>query len=732
MGIRAKLLVLLVITAIVPVLVAAVVGRQTMRGLGEELSEQTQRRLIQDEREQLSVIAGSLTETVRTRASEIKRLLQVQTAAARQALEGPVPEDAVWYDSREDFDRGTRAVPGLVDRATTSVDSQQRVQRVSMEHQSMLLRSGGDLAEQVATANRLSQLDAMYRAASADRPVLLYGQYVSTVDGVHAKFPGHGGYPDGFDPRSRSWYRVAERVFRDDPARQQPVWGPPLIDVTTQQLIITASMPIVGSDGRLLGVSAVDVRISDVLSGVPDALPWASEARALIAVIVEQDREAFQHIIGWSGGSMPDEGSVMILAERNQTAQGLNWTAQPETATLRFDDPAHIEGLGEAVRAGRRAIIDCSIDGKPYLCSYTPFRFEGDDDLTAMILLVPSEAFNAIPNQIRASFEQQIATQLTTNLGLLVFAVALVVFAALILSKRLTRPVNALSAAAKRVAGGDLDTTVDVEGNDELGQLAHSFNEMLPQLRDRMSLRQSLQLAKDVQQQLLPQATPRVTGLDIAGLSEYCDETGGDYYDYIALGDANDGIAVVIGDVTGHGIASALLMTTARAMLRSRIDDDMPLDELVNALNDDLVADTGDGRFMTMNLTVFKGREGGGAEFEWVSAGHDAPMIVGPEGIEEDDSIGDIPLGVQPSWRFSAHRASLEPGHMLVVGTDGIWEARNEAGEMYGKQRLRELLLSMRGESAQAVCDAVIAAVAAFRGSEAQTDDITLVVVRAE
>lgn len=69
---------------------------------------------------------------------------------------------------------------------------------------------------------------------------------------------------------------------------------------------------------------------------------------------------------------------------------------------------------------------------------------------------------------------------------------------------------------------------------------------------------------------------------------------------------------------------------------------------------------------------------------------------------------------------------------MLVVGTDGIWEARNEAGEMYGKQRLRELLLSMRGESAQAVCDAVIAAVAAFRGSEAQTDDITLVVVRAE
>ena len=122
-----------------------------------------------------------------------------------------------------------------------------------------------------------------------------------------------------------------------------------------------------------------------------------------------------------------------------------------------------------------------------------------------------------------------------------------------------------------KVEAGNFKTRVPIHSNDELGALGEHFNQMTVGLQERYRLRRSLDLAKEVQQNLLPKTDPVVAGLDIAGKSIYCDETGGDYFDYLDSSELGEQkFAVLVGDVSGHGIPSALLMATARAFIRQR------------------------------------------------------------------------------------------------------------------------------------------------------------------
>ena len=118
-------------------------------------------------------------------------------------------------------------------------------------------------------------------------------------------------------------------------------------------------------------------------------------------------------------------------------------------------------------------------------------------------------------------------------------------------------PVESLADAMEQVENGDLNTEVQVVSMDELGVLSHQFNQMILGLKERAELRHSLSLAKEVQQSLIPKSAPNAPGLDIAGNCIYCDETGGDYYDYLFFENPHE-IGLVVGDVSGHGISAAL------------------------------------------------------------------------------------------------------------------------------------------------------------------------------
>ena len=240
----------------------------------------------------------------------------------------------------------------------------------------------------------------------------------------------------------------------------------------------------------------------------------------------------------------------------------------------------------------------------------------------------------------------------------------------------------------------------------------------------------ALNVAQEVQQSLLPQHPPKEKCFDIAGSSLYCDETGGDYYDYIELPCLGSGTyAIVVGDVSGHGISSALLMAGVRAYLRGRVTRAGSVAEMISDVNRLVSADTIEThQFMTLFFLVVEAQTG---SITWVRAGHDPALLYSPDEDHFEKLEGQgLPLGVEESWQYGDYTQTLRAGQILVLTTDGVLEAHNEKGEMFGRDRLKEIIRRYAGLGAEGIRLAIIDAVTAFRGEAHQEDDITLVVLK--
>jgi sigma-B regulation protein RsbU (phosphoserine phosphatase) len=297
----------------------------------------------------------------------------------------------------------------------------------------------------------------------------------------------------------------------------------------------------------------------------------------------------------------------------------------------------------------------------------------------------------------------------------------------------LSHPFRAITRILTRVRKGHFDERVRVTSNDELGYTGDMVNQMTEGLKEREQMRLAMILAREVQQNLLPDRAPQVAGLDIAGTSIYCDETGGDYLDYIHYNTgAAEGmpLAVVLGDVSGHGVSAALLMATARALLRQRFSLPGDLAEVMNDVNRQLAQDIGtSGQFMTLTALAFDPAAG---DLIWVRAGHDPAILFDPQREQFEQLAGPgIALGVDPFYGYALQRRRrLTDGSVVLLATDGIWETFNRHGAMFGRQRVREIIQRHAGDTAGDIRDRLIDALQHFRDGLELEDDITLVVIK--
>jgi sigma-B regulation protein RsbU (phosphoserine phosphatase) len=266
----------------------------------------------------------------------------------------------------------------------------------------------------------------------------------------------------------------------------------------------------------------------------------------------------------------------------------------------------------------------------------------------------------------------------------------------------------------EQVTRGDLSRRVPVATHDEFGVIAGHTNTMIDGLKHRLQLITALKLAEEVQQNLLPDAPPEMPGLDIAGISHYCDETGGDYYDYFKL--TNGDLGVVVADASEHGVSAALLMTTVRALLRQRVAMESDIARIVSEVNHNLTRDVAaSGRFMTL---FFLKIEPAQKALKWVRAGHEPAMLYN---LEDDiflELAGEgMAMGVDDNqvYKKNIHQG-WSPGSIVVVGTDGIRETQNEQGEMFGINRFRKAIREHAGESAEKIKSHIIADLRAFQG----------------
>lgn len=249
--------------------------------------------------------------------------------------------------------------------------------------------------------------------------------------------------------------------------------------------------------------------------------------------------------------------------------------------------------------------------------------------------------------------------------------------------------------------------------------------QLLQRDRERQRLLHDMELARQIQLSLLPEHLPELAGWSFSAWQRSCDATGGDYHDAVVLPDG--GVDLVVGDVSGHGIAAAMMMSTARAFLRALHEGKLSPDALIVRLNALLAKDMADDAFMTLALA----RLGADGSLSYVSAGHDPPLVLRRESgrFEELDSTG-LALGMIEDATYDACTlAPLRPGDVAVLITDGITEAHvPPTRELFGNERLRAAIAGAAPHGAAAVRDAVVQAVDVWLGGIAQHDDMTLVV----
>jgi len=300
-----------------------------------------------------------------------------------------------------------------------------------------------------------------------------------------------------------------------------------------------------------------------------------------------------------------------------------------------------------------------------------------------------------------------------------------------LMTQRTVAAINDVARAAQAVARGSLGAPLPVRSRDEVGELTRSFNTMLRQLEERIRIKEALGLAQEVQQNLLPDRILTFANLEVAGTSLYCDETGGDYFDFLQFPELGSGrLGIAVGDVVGHGVASALLMATVRALLRSRASQAGGPAQIIADVNRLLCMDTAaSGSFMTLFFALL---DPAGGEICWVRAGHEPALVydAGKDTFMELRGDG-MALGVDENQEYACYSyTGWNAGHLLLFGTDGIWETENPGGERFGKQRLRRLLRAHHPDRPGDIMRAVTDDLAAFRGEAVQHDDITLVVVK--
>jgi serine phosphatase RsbU (regulator of sigma subunit) len=325
--------------------------------------------------------------------------------------------------------------------------------------------------------------------------------------------------------------------------------------------------------------------------------------------------------------------------------------------------------------------------------------------------------------------------------GVLLALVILSLSTSFLISRRINRSVKVLKDGTTALDSGNLDYRIPIVSSDELGGLASDFNQMAENLsnytaeREKLLLEQvekerlqeTFETARLLQQSLLPEGSiDNHPALEVAADFRPMDTVGGDYYDYLWFRD--NGLGLVIGDVSGHGMPAGLMMAMAKSCLVNQVRTSPGIYDVMSAVNNMILESFQSKRIMTFQYAVFTPD---GSRMRFASAGHQFPYLynASDESLHELESIA-YPLGVRHTLAIDIKEVTLEPGDAVILFTDGLVEAVNPDGEQLGYDRLQDIFREVAHLSAHDAVQRVMYRIDQFRNGSAQVDDITLVVVR--
>ncbi len=308
-----------------------------------------------------------------------------------------------------------------------------------------------------------------------------------------------------------------------------------------------------------------------------------------------------------------------------------------------------------------------------------------------------------------------------------------------VLASRISRPIRRLRDGVEQLGEGDFSVEVPAGGSTETAELSRAFNRLGGRLKDYMenlkrevSARQAVEsevrIARQIQESLLPHSFPPFpdrTEFDLYAVNLAAREVAGDFYDFFLIDD--DRLALVIADVSGKGIPAALFMAVSRTVVKnvcSRQDD--PGRALTEA-NRSISQDNEACMFVTLILGCYRISTG---ELAFANAGHDEMILLGEDGsIESFGLMNGVALGVVEDGEYDSGRKTIGPGQTLVFYTDGVTEATSPENELFGRERLEQVLRENAGRPAREICDRIREAVTEFQRGR-QFDDVTVMVLK--
>jgi len=503
---------------------------------------------------------------------------------------------------------------------------------------------------------------------------------------------------NNYDPRDRPWFRGALKA-KDVNGNPQVHWTGPYQLLTTGDSGMTASLATLGPEDERL-VVALDVLLLDITRFTRNL-------------------------------ALSEHGGVIVLDDQ---AQLIGLPGDPRLSKLEAQDHDLLDGgntsdnVWPALSAAENAfagvdnatqLIRFRSEGQAWWGARKPFQLTHDQRLWIEVLVPESE--------------------LLDGLAALPYAVVLILLAVIAaagwrmhaVSRRFSEPITQLVAASERLRQGDFRQSPPLGTNiSELRRLQKAQNRMRIGLQSLMRLERDLQLAREIQQAALPKILPTLPGFDLDVWTEPADETGGDTYDVIPR-TQGEGTLLMLADATGHGIGPALTATEVRALLRMAVRTGLGLNAIAAQLNDQLHEDLGQGRFVTAWLAEVASSQ---HRVRTLSAGQ-APILRfhRAKGQCEILSADGPPLGVLPGMAPSASDWwQMEPGDIIAVISDGIYEAVNAKHEQFGSERTIAVINANHEQSARTIRETLLAQLAEFTRGQGADDDRTILILKAK
>ncbi len=519
-----------------------------------------------------------------------------------------------------------------------------------------------------------------------------------------------------YDPRRRPWFIEAlVRARRAGPAaahdpRLLVHWTDPYTFFTTKDPGITASVVLDGPQDGNDRVIAFDVLLNDITTFTLGLRPSANGLAFVMTydgkVIGLPRDERFENIDARQAAMLRPAGEFEVPVVRDGAAAYFQQAVEHRPA-FRF------ESEGRAWWAGAR-----------------PFEL-GSDRLLLMAVGIPE-------NDLLGGF-----TQLRLGvIGVTLAVLAGAVWRLVVLSRRFSRPIEGLVRQSERISRGDLEPGDPIDSTfTEVRHLSDAHEKMRLGLRTLMKLERDLQIARQIQEGTFPHRLPEMVGFQLDAWSQPADETGGDTYDVVGYQSAAGGNPIVLtvehaerailllADATGHGIGPAISVTQVRAMLRMAVRAGEDLPRIARHLNEQLCADLPEGRFITAWLGELDPASGTLTSF---SAGQ-GPIIRYLAASDECEALAadDLPLGVVEQMDAEMGEPfRMSRGDIVAVISDGIFEAADPSGVLFGDDRVMEIIRTHSGDSPRAIIETLRASVEQYTQGAPAADDQTGIVIK--